>query len=713
MIRPQRGGNNHSEDAVCDKTVQQRTSQRRGHKSDEEIGSYFGSELCPLDLDGDGLTNYLLVGAPFFHVRGEEGKVYLYRLDRQTDQFDLAGHLSGHPGIAFARFGFAVASVGDVDQDGFGDVAVGAPLEEEESNPNAFGSVYIFNGKQDGIRRSFSQRITAAQTGPLGLVYFGRSVAGGLDFTGDGLLDIAVGSLGRMTLLRSRAVIRLEAAVDFTPSEITHYYNRSIITAKLCFQRKPPPSTRQPGTDHLVIYYTVDLDVEMERKRAQFEDGTDTVRGQVPYAVDLCPELKLTVLSCQEDCFSSIALRLSYRLQDPNGDPNDPSPVLDIYQESEVHFQLPFVDDCGNATTCAPHLSLTVQMEKELVVGSTKEVAMRIYLENRGHNSHMTTLVLQFPTNLHFIQVREVSPSLVDCDRSAPLSVSASALRCKIGHPVFKALAANFSVTWQLDGKKFPNSSANIILSVANANKNSPALREEVSLNVKYVLNATLSRVLPIVYVVSTGDRSSQNTDFTFNIQGKNPYGAKLELQIWVPVMLEGHPPLARVKDAAGTQNSTVCKAEDGFSEEPWADLGHDGDVQTVEGVKYRLVSCVVLLEREAVTVTTEMPLADALQFLKPRTDLVIRGELSFDRNLFVGLNAETHKTEIQVILLKEDAFDFFPVVVGSSVGGFILLLLITVALCKCGFFKRNYQNMRKHGEVPERCEAESDSEVE
>ena len=35
-----------------------------------------------------------------------------------------------------------------------------------------------------------------------GLQYFGTSVAGGLDFNGDGLADITVGALGRAAVLR-------------------------------------------------------------------------------------------------------------------------------------------------------------------------------------------------------------------------------------------------------------------------------------------------------------------------------------------------------------------------------------------------------------------------------------------------------------------------------------------------------------------------------
>lgn len=45
------------------------------------------------------------------------------------------------------------------------------------------------------------QRISASSVAP-GLHYFGMSVDGGLDFSGDGLADITVGTLGRAVVLR-------------------------------------------------------------------------------------------------------------------------------------------------------------------------------------------------------------------------------------------------------------------------------------------------------------------------------------------------------------------------------------------------------------------------------------------------------------------------------------------------------------------------------
>lgn len=50
------------------------------------MGSYFGSELCPVDIDMDGTTDFLLVAAPFYHVHGQEGRVYVYRLNKQVGE---------------------------------------------------------------------------------------------------------------------------------------------------------------------------------------------------------------------------------------------------------------------------------------------------------------------------------------------------------------------------------------------------------------------------------------------------------------------------------------------------------------------------------------------------------------------------------------------------------------------------------------------------
>lgn len=53
------------------------------------MGSYFGSVMCALNLDKSKAqeTHYLLVGAPYFHRKGEEGKVFVYKLHEVRQQF--------------------------------------------------------------------------------------------------------------------------------------------------------------------------------------------------------------------------------------------------------------------------------------------------------------------------------------------------------------------------------------------------------------------------------------------------------------------------------------------------------------------------------------------------------------------------------------------------------------------------------------------------
>ncbi|MCJ8739935.1 hypothetical protein PDJAM_G00052890, partial [Pangasius djambal] len=136
----------------------------------DQAGSYFGSVLCALDINNDKLTDYLLVGAPHFHVKGEEGKVLVYKLNEGKFEKE-ASALRGLEKYIFARFGSAIANIGDIDENKFSDVAVGAPLEEDNA-----GSVYIYNGFQDGIKNHFSQRITPSDFG-IKLVHFGQAVS--------------------------------------------------------------------------------------------------------------------------------------------------------------------------------------------------------------------------------------------------------------------------------------------------------------------------------------------------------------------------------------------------------------------------------------------------------------------------------------------------------------------------------------------------------
>lgn len=63
--------------------------------SAHQIGSYFGASLSLLDVDSDGDSDFLLVGAPLFHQSQPraEGKLYVYTFSdgvwRGFDRYDV------------------------------------------------------------------------------------------------------------------------------------------------------------------------------------------------------------------------------------------------------------------------------------------------------------------------------------------------------------------------------------------------------------------------------------------------------------------------------------------------------------------------------------------------------------------------------------------------------------------------------------------------
>jgi hypothetical protein len=148
-------------------------------------GGYFGSSVSRAeDVNGDGHPD-IIVGAP-----GEAPGISPDRAGRAY-VFDGSGGgvlhtlLSPNP-EAYGSFGGSVSGIGDLNDDGYCDVVVGAWCEE--GGALSAGRAYLFSG-QDGSVLHTLESADPEQWG-----HFGYSVSNAGDVNGDGYSDAIVGA---------------------------------------------------------------------------------------------------------------------------------------------------------------------------------------------------------------------------------------------------------------------------------------------------------------------------------------------------------------------------------------------------------------------------------------------------------------------------------------------------------------------------------------
>jgi hypothetical protein len=146
----------------------------------ESAGDHFGQSVSGAgDVNNDGYDD-LIVGAYLNDAGGSDaGRAYVYSGQNSGLLWTLIGEEAGE------HFGNSVSGAGDVDNDGFDDLIVGAYFNH--AGGTYAGQVYVYSGQTGVLLWIF--------TGEAAFDYFGSSVSGAGDVNNDGYDDLIVGAL--------------------------------------------------------------------------------------------------------------------------------------------------------------------------------------------------------------------------------------------------------------------------------------------------------------------------------------------------------------------------------------------------------------------------------------------------------------------------------------------------------------------------------------
>ncbi|XP_072435152.1 integrin alpha-V [Chiloscyllium punctatum] len=417
----------------------------------EQMAAYFGYSVAVTDLNSDGLDD-LLIGAPLFMVRGSDGKyrevgqVYVY-LQKSPLSFTDALKLTGTE--TYARFGSSIAPLGDVDQDGYNDVAIGVPYAGE----NHRGLVYIYNGKSSGLNPHSSQTLEGQWASDNMPASFGYTMQGAFDIDTNGYSDLIVGAFGadKAVVYRARPVIHVNASLEVNPS-ILNPENKSCtlregvmvscFTVKFCLS-----AFGARATDFLDFNVELQLDRLKQKgaiKRAMFLHSSLSYYEKKMKVENsrrkVCEELQAFLRDENEfrDKLTPIAIYMEYSLdvQTPT-DGNGLQPILNQFTPNNITKQARILLDCGDDNICKPDLKLSVRGDrKQLYIGDDNPLTLHINAQNEGEGAYEAELYIMLPQQADYVGVVRNNKSLTRLSCAYKTENQTRIVVCDLGNPM-------------------------------------------------------------------------------------------------------------------------------------------------------------------------------------------------------------------------------------------------------------------------------------
>ncbi|XP_039870489.1 integrin alpha-M-like [Simochromis diagramma] len=672
-----------------------------------QTGEYFGAEVCTMDINNDDITDLIFISAPMYMEPDREGRVYVCRLTGLFVEcnFDDPLILRGRAAVK-GRFGSSLAVLPDLNSDGFMDLAVGAPLENSGE-----GSIYIFHSEGGGrISPTYSQRITGSEV-QSGLKFFGLSISqSSFDHSFDGLPDLAVGSKGKVVLLRSRPIVMVKAEVSFNPNQIPTQNEGCSKplenTATVCFTMSRVSAVH---TAQAVINYTITLDATRKppNNRAYVSGKQQEQSGSVIVVLrrQQCSTLKLLIEACPEDALSALSNELKFMFNGLSINRN-PRPSLSSQAQTATIYPLGFDINCGTDNKCVDNLKVDFTFTRSSVVkvGIDELLDVTVTVENRGENSYNSRVILTYPAGLSYrkftIQQGRIGCNSLDSEDG----LSRGRTDCTIHKPIFKSKTkASFIVSYGIDTNSQLERKLFITANATSGNQEHATTNElykNKSIDVRYSIFMTFESSLS--YNNFTFGRSDLQKPVQQSIKITNDIRAlNFTVVIRVPVKLGK-------KDIwVNLISLQIADCQRGIDEEPpvktFVSHIRKNKVVDCSVAKCRVFKCNTFMGiRESrmyeISANLSSGWIEQIGLQSAKFLLTSTASLEYDKNQYIYFSAGSdnnppvHKIEAEVEVYPK--LNFTKAIIGGSLGGLAFLALLTASLYKAGFFKSKYKQM-------------------
>uniref|UniRef100_A0A8C1GTR3 Integrin, alpha 6b n=1 Tax=Cyprinus carpio TaxID=7962 RepID=A0A8C1GTR3_CYPCA len=672
------------------------------------LASSFGYDLAVLDINGDGWQD-IVVGAPQYFIKDGDigGAIYVYLNEEGAWDKITPKRIEG---AAYSMFGLAVENMGDVNLDGYHDVAVGAPYDSK-----GVGKVFIFHGSTTGLNKA---QVLEGQDHKVKL--FGYSLAGNMDLDRNNYPDLAIGSLSDSVF---------QGFIVFFSLDV-----------KACFKFTVKPQNYNPTLSN----YGMALCCKHCKMLMSFNNASL-----------LCTKETL------KDKLRSIPIDVSVEILNPSTRRKRQSalpnllPILDKNQEATTATNVQFIKEgCGTDFVCNSDLRLQYKFHTRepntyifhplpeekgapiLSLSDQKDIALEIKVENKGEDAYEAQLSSSFPKSLSYSKFLSAPESLQDKPFSCQANQNGSQAECEIGNPFKKDAETTFYFILSTGGISLDTTEIEIDLVLKTTSNQTQLPRIKAKATVKIQLLLSLSGIAKPSQVYFTGEVKGESAmklatdvgspiDYEFRVTnlGKplKSFGTASMVIQWPKHNSQGKWLLYLMKMTSSGLDSFSCTNQNevnklGLKEPSESRTKREiGETPAKEGTaslftdkrKYIVLSC----EDGAECITFRCPLAgmDSNAVISLRAylwnstfledyaklnyiDIIVKASLDFKSS---ATNIQLKNEPVRVTVFPEHRvaqYGGMPwwVLLVAILLGLLLLGLLVFLLWKCGFFKRS-----------------------